>query len=259
MKSCFIIRRDHEPALYITPFVNAVDARTWNEGEEVRWYSSTLMSTHEKDDALFTLYTQIDKGVDRWIQDARYFPRLLTGAAVFLIAYFFFSLAIRDPVPMVDELIIASGLTIAVTTYISKRDKKSDLAMKRRMELKQNASRADFELLEGLSAYEEYLTTCSYLDTLDLADRLAMTGNADLPELVVPEHQQGEWQRELGELLLQHVRLTDRQLYARYLRVMSVRVMKKGDEALSARLLKYAMSKEIDLPLLALLVAAVKR
>jgi hypothetical protein len=131
--------------------------------------------------------------------------------------------------------------------------------MKRRLELKQNASRCDYDIQEGLSAYEAYLDTCSYLDTLDLADRLALTGEAELPALEIPESVAGPWQKEFKDILLRHFELTDRPLYALYVQVMRIRTAEAGDEAFAARLIKLAMNKNLDLPLLALLVVASKQ
>ncbi len=259
MKSCFVLRRDHGPSLYLTPFQTITSAASWKEDEEIKWFSSSQLPTKDKDDALYVIYTQIDRGVDRWIQDARYLPRLLLSASVFLITYFFFSLAIRDPLPMVDELLIAGGVSVGLAVYLSKRDKKSDMAMKRRLELKQNASRSDFDLLESLTVYEDYLSQCSFLDTIDLADRLALSGDADLPTLTVPEERRGPWQEEMMTLLLEHIRITNSLQYKKFLRILEVRKAKKGDEVLSARLLKLAMNKTIDLPLLALLAVTSKQ
>ena len=259
MKSCYIVRRDRGASIYLTPFqaINASDS--WSEEEEITWFSSSTLSTHEKDDALFALYMQIDRGVDRWIQDARYLPRLLMSAGVFLVTYFFFSLAVRDPIPMVDELLLAGGASIAFAFYLTKRDKKSEMAMKRRMELKQNASRSDFELLDTLTLYEDYLTKCTYLDSIELADRLALTGDADLPTLEIPEANAGPWQKELADLIVENLRITRALEYKKYLEILEIRKNKKGDEAFSARLLKLAMSKSIDLPLLAFITAITKQ
>ncbi|MDD2296374.1 MAG: hypothetical protein WCS59_01185 [Sphaerochaetaceae bacterium] len=259
MQTCFIIRRTRSESLHITPYEEVKLSAKWNEDEPLTWYASTGLHTQEKDHALLKIYTQIDRGVDRWIQDARYVPRLLISAAVFLVVYFFFSLAIRDPIPMIDELILATGSAIATAVFIGRRDKKSDMAMKRRLDLKQNASRADFEILEGLSSYEDYLDTCLALDTLDLADRLAKTKKAQLPELTVPQEHRGEWQAEFYSRLLRHVEVTNRRLFERYQKVMSSRRTDVGDEALAARLVKSALRNEIDLPLLALMVAISKQ
>jgi hypothetical protein len=259
MKCCYVLRRDRGTSIHLTPFqtINASDS--WSEEEEITWFSSSALSTHEKDDALFSLYMQIDRGVDRWIQDARYLPRLLMSAGVFLVTYFFFSLAVRDPIPMVDELLLAGGASIAFAVYLTKRDKKSEMAMKRRMELKQNASRSDFELLDTLTVYEDYLTKCTYLDSIELADRLAMNGDADLPVLDIPEGSSGPWQAEFAELLVENLRITRGSDYKKYMEILEIRKNKKENEAFSARLLKLTLAKSIDLPLLALMIAISKQ
>lgn len=258
MASCYILRRNKGESLFLTEFGDPKDAQDWKDEDEIHWFASTGLTTHEKDDALFTLYSQIDRGVDRWIQDRRYVPRLLVSAGVFLVVYFFFSLAVRDPLPMIDELVLALGGSITVGVLMARRDKQSELAMKRRLELKQNASRSTFEILEGLSVYEAYLDTCAYFDTLDLADRLALVDGQDLPSLEIPEDQRGEWQAEFKRLLTNHFAQSDKQFHARCQRVITSREAGKPDEALAARLVKLAMHQEIDLPLVALLVAVAK-
>jgi len=127
------------------------------------------------------------------------------------------------------------------------------------LELKQNASRSDFELLDTLTLYEDYLTKCTYLDSIELADRLALTGDADLPTLEIPEANAGPWQKELADLIIENLRITRALEYKKYLEILEIRKNKKGDEAFSARLLKLAMSKSIDLPLLAFITAITKQ
>ncbi len=258
MQSCFILRRTKGGSLYLTPFVDPKVSDSWSEDEDIRWHASTGLHTHEKDDALFTLYTQIDRGVDRWIQDARYLPRLLISALVFLITYFFFSLAVRDPIPMIDELLISGALAAFTAVTLSRRDKKSEVAMKRRLVLKQQASRSDFAIEEGLSSYEEYLDACSFIDTIDLAERLALTGDSDLPSLAVPEEHRGDWEKEVKKVLFRHVQLSDKTLFARYKRALEIHQSKSADEAFAARLVKLSMQGQIDLSLLSLLVVLAK-
>lgn len=257
MATCYMLRRNKGSTLLITPFVDPKLAGDWKEDEAVTWFASTGLTANEKDEALLTLYTQIDRGVDRWIQDKRYIPRLLLSAVAFLLTYFFFSLAVRDPLPMIDELAIAAGAAILVGISFGKRDKKSELAMKRRLELKQNASRSDFEILEGLGVYESYLDTCSVLDTLDLADRLALSGEEELPPLELDEEADARHE-QFRALLLRHFEITDRPFFDRYTRVMNVHKSGIADESLGARLVRLAMHQDIDLPLLALLVAVSK-
>src|SRR5690554_154615 len=128
MKSCYILRRNREPSLHITPFSNPKSSESWLEDEPIRWHASTGLTAKEHDDALYSLYEEIDKGVDLWILEARYVPRLLISALVFLFLYFFFSLAVRDPIPVIDEFLIGFAGALFTWKGMSKRDKKGELA-----------------------------------------------------------------------------------------------------------------------------------
>ena len=255
-----MIRRTKGQPLLISPFRDVTTTSTWNTDDEIVWQSSTILSTHEKDEALYAMYRDIDRGVDRWIQDARYLPRLIICAITFLVIYFIFSLAVRDPIPMVDELLLAAGGAIGMGVFLTRRDKKSDVAMKRRMEFKQNASRTDFIVQDGLSHYEKYLDDMAFMETIELADRLANVGNGDLPQVELAEEHRGSWQYEVAAALIELVRLTDKHLFGWYLRIKEVREQAKRDITLSARLLKHAMSPQrLDIALLALMITMPKQ
>ena len=43
----------------------------------------------------------------RWLQEKRYIPRLLCSAVVFIVLYLFLSIAIPDPVPIIDEILLS--------------------------------------------------------------------------------------------------------------------------------------------------------
>jgi len=229
MRSGYIIRRNRGGTLYLTEFDDPKLAGTWSEDEEIAWFASTGLHAQEKDDALF------------------------------LLVYFFFSLAIRDPLPMIDELFIASAAAVITAMGLARRDKKGDVAMKQRLVLKQQASRSDFIIEEGIASYEDYLDECSHLDTIDLAERLTLTTSESLPSLVIPEGRTGPWQEQLNNLLLRSIELTHKQLFTRYRQIIRVRNSEQGDESLAARLVKFSMQGQIDLPLLALLVEVEKQ
>jgi hypothetical protein len=50
--------------------------------------------------------------VRAWINERRFIPRFLIASAVFLVVYLFMSLVIIDPIPVVDEVLIAGGVAI---------------------------------------------------------------------------------------------------------------------------------------------------
>lgn len=63
-----------------------------------------------------TLYRIIEDAVNSWITESRFIPRFLGSAGIFLFVYFFLSFVIRDPLPMLDEIV--SGIAAAVIFYI---------------------------------------------------------------------------------------------------------------------------------------------
>jgi hypothetical protein len=62
------------------------------------------------------LYRMCETAVREWVFELRCSPRFLFCAGVFFVAYFFASFVIRDPLPMIDELLI--GLAAAAITWL---------------------------------------------------------------------------------------------------------------------------------------------
>ncbi len=215
-EKCYIIQRSRFTSLYLTPFEDAKLSSKWVVENPITWYASTNLTSQEKDRALYTLYSQIDRGVDRWVVDARYVPRLLISAAVFLIVYFFFALAIRDPIPVIDELVLGLAAAIGTGVFLSRRDKKSDMAVRRRLELNQAALRSEFALLEGLEKLEDYLSDMLRFETLDLADQLTLTKKSELQALEIGGEEGGEWIKEVRQMLKRHVEISNPKLFDWY-------------------------------------------
>jgi hypothetical protein len=66
------------------------------------------------------LYRAMEQGSRRHFLDKGYYPRLFLTVFSFLGVYLFFSLVIRDPIPMIDELILG-GLAAAAVFFASER------------------------------------------------------------------------------------------------------------------------------------------
>lgn len=255
MQHCYIIHRPKKDTMYLSPFQDITATGKWNPEEPVEWYSSGTLTMQEKNEATSSLYAAIDRGVDRWIQDMRYVPRLLVVALVFLVTYFIFSLAVRDPIPIIDELLIAGATSVVLWTFLTRRDKKSAVAMKKRLELKQTAGNAAVKELPALDVLEAYLADISAHDSIDICDRLAMCGDEPLPRLILTDDQKGPWLDEVYGLLVAWVKGHDLLVARRFSQLRQTRRTGKGDESLSARMVHQAMAGQLDLSLLALCVA----
>lgn len=67
-----------------------------------------------------SLYIAMEKGLRRHFLNKGYYLRLALTAATFVLIYLFFSIVIRDPVPLIDELILGS-LAAAAVFFASER------------------------------------------------------------------------------------------------------------------------------------------
>lgn len=54
------------------------------------------------------LYAAMEKGARRHFLDKGYYVRLAITAAIFIVAYLFLSIVVRDPVPLIDELAVST-------------------------------------------------------------------------------------------------------------------------------------------------------
>ncbi len=252
MITCYALLRKIGSNLYLSPYLNTDKAAHLDADTPVVLKSSGMLTKGQKDEASYALYRAIDFSVDRWIQDKQYIPRLLVCAAVFMVTYFFMSLAIRDPIPMLDEMLVSTALTIFCWVALAKRDTRSSLALQRRYELKGKAGSTDYQEQEGLFALEAFLQDISALDMQDVSDNLCLVEKKGFELLT--EEQKGPWAKEFLELLLLHLKVRQKNIYRMYHRVHSVRESQKPNLRLSQRLFHLSMQQKIDLPLLTLTV-----
>jgi hypothetical protein len=97
-------------------------------GQEPRVESVTMLRNE--------LYRRIETDVRDWINERRFIPRFLIASTIFLIVYLFLAVVIRDPVPIVDELLIAAGTGIAGFFVVGRRFEQSRIASRRRVTLR---------------------------------------------------------------------------------------------------------------------------
>lgn len=253
MNASYIIQRKNRPLICLTPLADPKSVETMQNGEEIILKSSTLLTKHQSDEATFALYNTIDYSVDRWIQDKQYVPRLLVSAVVFTISYFIFSLAVRDPIPMVDELVISSALAVVTWRTIARRDSRSAVAQHRRHELKVGASDRRTVIVDELFALEAYLDNLESYDAFSLANGLCRVGDQTLAPL---EHSlDSATEAEVTDLLFLHLKRSDKPLFDLIAKITQVQQNKSSAPKLASQLYQQAMNKGLDLPLIALAVS----
>jgi hypothetical protein len=103
------------------------------------------------------LYRQIEVGVRNWLSDARFVPKFLISAAVFVLIYFFMSFVIRDPLPVIDEIAIGLAAAVVVFLLLGRRDMNSKVATKKRLDLRVIVDRITFRESGFVKLVEEAL------------------------------------------------------------------------------------------------------
>jgi hypothetical protein len=91
------------------------------------------------------LYRQVEAGVKNWLSEVRFIPKFLISSLVFMLAYFFLSFVVPDPIPVIDELAIGLGASIVAFFLLGKRYLASDAAGKKRMALRVAVDRIVFQ------------------------------------------------------------------------------------------------------------------
>lgn len=104
-----------------------------------------------------TLYEVLEKSLALYVSDASFLLSFSLSAVAFLVVYLFFSIVVKDPLPMIDELIL--GLLSATVTYLllEKRAKTTPKVSAIRIELKTKVDSVFFEESSFVRKVEELI------------------------------------------------------------------------------------------------------
>lgn len=234
--------------IILSDYQNPVDVGAYNEEESFEWVSSGVLTSEKMDNCDRTVFTHIDNGVDYWIQNVRYIPHLLVSAAVFLLLYLFFSLVIRDPIPVLDELVFSTVGAIFVWIYMSRNDKKSARAMKKRLELKQRVNEATFNTDNNLDEIEAFLESVSKEKAIDIGDWLSVKDFSHFPLINFRGNE------NFFKLLNFYLKKYGKGYYEILDKNFSLDLSDKKKKEFSARLVSLSNSRKFDLSLFTLIL-----
>ena len=114
------------------------------------------------------LYLIVEESVNNWVSESKFIPRFLISALVFVVAYFFFSFAIRDPIPMIDEIILGTASAILCYTLLGRKYKKTTTASKLRAHYRGIVDRIVFSKSSFIVALESFLVQVNGKDVEDV-------------------------------------------------------------------------------------------
>lgn len=230
----FLVRRRSGQTLILHPF--RPGGAVFRDPEHVvldgRYASEPVPG--ETETIRTTLHAELEKGLRRDVLDRGFYPRLLLSAAVFLLLYLFLSIVIRDPVPLVDELLVGGLGAFAAWFALERRALSSDAFARRSAALRRALDSSIFRPSRSAACLEEILQDAETLDP----DRLAeypVSGEGGFSEADI---------RELGELadvLESRIPPEDAEEARRSL---------SGPEGFSRLIRRMSGRKKVDLPIL---------
>ncbi|TVR34531.1 MAG: hypothetical protein EA404_02440 [Spirochaetaceae bacterium] len=107
------------------------------------------------------LYSLAESALRAWDSQMRFLPRFVLSAALFVVSFLFLSIVVRDPVPVLDELLISLALSIAAYVTLRARGRGSERVERKRITLRTRIDTIVFSessvvqlLEEGLHMHE---------------------------------------------------------------------------------------------------------
>ncbi len=142
-------------------FIEALDS------EEARIYYGSPPVEEDREALNLELKVHIERGVNRWISDSRFLLHSLLAAGVFLVTYFFLSYVIRDPLPLVDEILGALVLAVLAWFRLNNQQYQSEKALRKKLELEQKSREITWEHSSLVQAVELYLEQLAQMNPED--------------------------------------------------------------------------------------------
>jgi len=111
-------------------------------------------------------------GVRHGLADLRFIPKFLIAAGAFVVAYVFFSAVVRDPLPVIDEVVLGIAAAVASFILLGRRDLASRRAAKKRLDLRLVVDRISFRESEFVKRVEEALHSAEGEGVVEVVRRI---------------------------------------------------------------------------------------
>ena len=200
-------------------------------GKEPRVESLTLLRND--------FYRLIEQGVKDWIAERRFIPRFLISALIFLLLYFVMSVVIRDPIPMIDELLIGLVGAFLMYMFLTKRASDSKTATEMKVRLRTKIDEIVFNEDPFIKDAEEYLQHCE--DAGDL-EELLLNMMKDHNEMLFSSSDKMMVQQFLDCIQL----LYNEKEIKKNEKLLNRMASDRSDEADQRQLLKWMSSRKVD-------------
>ena len=205
---CFFLRLGEEKMVISSIPQIEIDSETTDK-VDLGIYSSGLLEWEDEQALMLSLKSDARMAVSHWIQERRYVVRLIVSAIIFVLAYFVFSLAVRDPIPMIDELLIGLALAAVYWVYAKGKDEKAHVAIVKREAIYRAIEETDVTYADMLETIEERYNAYREYDVLTITDMIAEGRIFKLD--IDPDD--ADLFREFKEVFLEQMKKEERALY----------------------------------------------
>ncbi|MDC7240689.1 MAG: hypothetical protein PQJ50_10045 [Spirochaetales bacterium] len=134
------------------------------EREDLRVLCGTQPEEEDINSVKNQMKLSIEKAVNSWINDSKFLLHILMAAGVFLVSFYFLSYVVRDPLPLVDEIILSALLGGLAFYRLTNQQYQSEKAIQRKLEMEQYLTSLSVEKSPFLEQVELYLEKLADMD-----------------------------------------------------------------------------------------------
>jgi hypothetical protein len=245
----FHLYRKDGTAVFLHPFRNISKLHAMltkgeivgHYGQEPRVESLTMFRNE--------LYRLVEQEVKAWVADARFIPRFVISAGAFLVVFLFMGIVLPDPIALLDEIAIALGGSILVYILLGRKDMQSDIALKRRIELRNKVDSIVFTENAFVERVERMLIEREGDSPAELIDETRSSSGS--PEIAGFEQESSQMVSHLEQMLsASEYRQTEKRLK---------RLQKDDSDRSRESLQKWLDKQKVDLPLLSIYLSLKKK
>ena len=222
--------------------LHRMDFDSLSTSERFTIASSSPLSEEERMEAEATLLREASAALSRWRQEKRYIPRLMLSAAVFIVLYLFLSVAVPDPIPVVDEILLSLLGAAGIWIIVSRMDARSSYMAGKLEAIEVSIAEAKAMASDDMRSIEDLYARFQSMGLLELAEAIS---SGSLPALA----EAPEWLEDFSEALHMHLKASDRGIDRTIARI--------GGRGSERFLIHQVTTGALDMPDLALYLAPV--
>lgn len=145
-------------------FVQALD------GDEITGLFGSYPEMEQINQVKGKLYILGEEGARQQLADRTFYARFGLSVLIFLIVFYALSYLILDPIPLVDELAIATGCGVIFSLWYRKRTERGSRMVQKKIDVKGAVDRIEFRESLLLKEMELYLETLEHRSLIELSE-----------------------------------------------------------------------------------------